>query len=365
LSGIPDCDAEATAWSGYTSLARQAVQVALAEARSRGRSRIEPEHLLLGAVYRPDSMASRALRGLGLSPGDLSAAAAGPVGAAPAGAELPTLSEVGRHLSPRAALVLQRARGEAWRQGCGFIGTEHLFVALVRDPDAPAARLLLAAGATPGAVAAKVALLRDLTATDSAERARADSEAVVPMDQAGPPFTRVRRPEVVGAACFLMASQLFCAGPGWLYLLAGASSSVYSSSWGPGNLILGAQVGWTFLLCGLLVLPLLRGERWGWSGVVALFFVKCAGGLATLVSLPFIVRPAAVWAMVWLVLAAYAAVMFAFTVGLFDARGWYGIGRREGWRTLRAEGLWALLGTAVLELGGTAAVVYEALSLHR
>lgn len=60
------------------------------------------------------------------------------------------------------------------------------------------------------------------------------------------------------------------------------------------------------------------------------------------------------------VVFAYAAVLLAFTVGLFGARGWFGVGRREGWRTLCAEGLWSLVVTALLELG-TLAVVALAL----
>jgi hypothetical protein len=45
------------------------------------------------------------------------------------------------------------------------------------------------------------------------------------------------------------------------------------------------------------------------------------------------------------------AILGMLTVGLFQARGWFGVRPREGWRTVLREGWWALAITLVLELG--------------
>ena len=58
--------------------------------------------------------------------------------------------------SAPAAAVLRDAVVEAIQRGHNYIGTEHLLLALVRDPDTPVAQLLAQLGASPAETRVRV-----------------------------------------------------------------------------------------------------------------------------------------------------------------------------------------------------------------
>lgn len=120
----------------FTDDARAAVVVSQEAARELSHEYIGTEHLLLGLFARPDALAARALAGLGFSRDSVRAAVVARVGV---GGSLPT-----GHIpfTPRCKTVLERALTEAASLQHSHIGTEHLLLALLDQPDATAAQIL-------------------------------------------------------------------------------------------------------------------------------------------------------------------------------------------------------------------------------
>jgi ATP-dependent Clp protease ATP-binding subunit ClpA len=126
-----------------TAEARKAVKLAREEARGLGADVVGTEHILLGILRCERSHATWALRALGARLEDARAAAEPTV----APCELPATGDEPRHpawrgLSPHARLVLERSLEEALDRGEGYIGVEHLLLAVLRDDHGGAALTL-------------------------------------------------------------------------------------------------------------------------------------------------------------------------------------------------------------------------------
>lgn len=108
-----------------TKSSERALKAADEQARLEGRSSITPAFLALGVIQTP-GLGATAMHGLGLSDGELRARL---------GRVQPELSRVhgGRRLpfDHQAKTVLGRAALEASQLGDGFVGTEHLLLALL------------------------------------------------------------------------------------------------------------------------------------------------------------------------------------------------------------------------------------------
>jgi hypothetical protein len=132
-----------------TAEARAAVELAREEARALGASAVGSEHLLLGIVRGADGSTAEALTLLGVT---LDAARA---------CTQPTLAADGdgaaqRGISAYARTVLEQSLREALARGDGYIGTDHLLLAALRDPRGGAARTLAALGVPASAVRAQL-----------------------------------------------------------------------------------------------------------------------------------------------------------------------------------------------------------------
>jgi len=67
--------------------------------------------------------------------------------------------------APDAATALRDAVAEALELGHNYIGTEHILLGLMRDPEAPVAAILTRIGASPAEARGRIAeLLRGFTA---------------------------------------------------------------------------------------------------------------------------------------------------------------------------------------------------------
>jgi len=119
----------------YTPSARQVVTFANEEARSLRHGALGVEHLLLGILLDGVGHGGRALRSLGLSAELVRGRVAEllPPGTPTAGA-IP--------FTPRAQQVLARADGESRGLGHERVGTEHLVLAIARERDGIATRIL-------------------------------------------------------------------------------------------------------------------------------------------------------------------------------------------------------------------------------
>jgi ATP-dependent Clp protease ATP-binding subunit ClpA len=129
----------------FTQPAREVVRVAQDEAHLMHHAHVGTEHLLVGIAHGEED-AAVLLHRIGLT-GDR---ARGEVvrlvgmGDHPAGGALP--------FTPAATDALELALGEAMRLGQESVDSAHLLLAILRQPDAAARRMLLAAGAAPSAV---------------------------------------------------------------------------------------------------------------------------------------------------------------------------------------------------------------------
>jgi hypothetical protein len=126
--------------------ARHAVRSAVPHAREAGSSHVDTEHLVLGLLDDPESVAARAVTDLG---GEVEIrSAASPL------LDSPGMSGGGGHIpfSADSKKVLELALRETIRSGDRRIGTEHVLLGILRDEKSPGARLLIERGITRKAV---------------------------------------------------------------------------------------------------------------------------------------------------------------------------------------------------------------------
>jgi len=126
-----------------TAEVRHAIQLARQEARALGAQVVGTEHLLLGILRCERSHATWVLRAMGAGLEDARAAAERTLAS---GEGHPSSGEprhpAWRGLSPHARRVLERSMEEALDRGEGYIGVEHLLLAVVRDERGGAAQAL-------------------------------------------------------------------------------------------------------------------------------------------------------------------------------------------------------------------------------
>jgi hypothetical protein len=132
-------------FSRFTPRARTAVTAAQEEARAARHAAIEPEHLVLGMLTQPDTLAVQAMTDLGAPPDRVRAAVA-----TPGTREEP--AEGGLPVSGATKQTLGHVLREALRLGHNYIGTEHILLGVLTDSGTPAARALTGLGLTHEAV---------------------------------------------------------------------------------------------------------------------------------------------------------------------------------------------------------------------
>jgi ATP-dependent Clp protease ATP-binding subunit ClpC len=121
----------------YTPRGRRTLRLAGEEARRFCHEFIGTEHLLLGIMKAGESIATRALKNLGLEATRITSAVeklmqAGPEAVAPG--EVP--------LTPRARSARDHAREEAEALDHRFVGPEHLLLGLLKEKEGVAAKVL-------------------------------------------------------------------------------------------------------------------------------------------------------------------------------------------------------------------------------
>ncbi|HEY3268639.1 MAG TPA: ornithine carbamoyltransferase [Armatimonadota bacterium] len=141
-------------WEKFTERTRRIVYKAQEEAHRYGHPKVGTEHLLLGILDEPDTIAARVLSTL---QGGLEKLRVGTIAALQPGAGGPA-THIGLTRSARHALEL--AQDEASQQGADHIGTDHLLLGIVRCHEGGAAQVLTQAGITLGAVRDEVSAER-------------------------------------------------------------------------------------------------------------------------------------------------------------------------------------------------------------
>ena len=154
----------------FTARARAVLVAADAAARSQNRAEVGAEHLLLGLYAEPEGLAAKVLTAMAIGRARVEEATGVAVPAAPAAAAAAAAPADGAPAGDRlswsapAKATLRDAVVEALELGHNYIGTEHILLGLLRDPDAPAARMLAELGATPAETKVRLTeLLRGFT----------------------------------------------------------------------------------------------------------------------------------------------------------------------------------------------------------
>ena len=123
----------------FTQRARSAIERARDAAGEFGHSYIGSEHLLLGVARETDSPGARILSGNGFDSAVLEKLLE-----AYAGRGAPGIPVQG--LTPRSRDILRHAAEDARRLGLDYVGTEHVLLGILREPECTAARLITRAG---------------------------------------------------------------------------------------------------------------------------------------------------------------------------------------------------------------------------
>lgn len=128
-SGDPATMDPNAGFARFTPRAREVVMASQEQARQAGNAEIQPEHLVLGLLTQPESLAAHAIvaNGIALDAVRKVAGAALP----PAGEEVPALIPY----NAQARKVLELTFREALRLGHNYIGTEHILLALLELED--------------------------------------------------------------------------------------------------------------------------------------------------------------------------------------------------------------------------------------
>jgi len=134
----------------FTARARRAVVNAQQEARELSHNYIGTEHLLLGLMREPESVAARALQELKISQDTVREHVIQIVGRGqqPPSGHVP--------FTPRAKKVLELSLREALQLSHNYIGTEHILLGLIREGEGVAAQVLVKLGGNLAVVREKV-----------------------------------------------------------------------------------------------------------------------------------------------------------------------------------------------------------------
>ncbi len=129
-------------WQRFTERARRVVFFAQEDAARFGENNVRTEHLLLGLVREDDSVAARILARLGVSLDRIREDIEKQItrGQGIVGQDM--------ELTPPAKMTIDEAYAEARERNVNYIGTEHLLLGLIREPQGLGGRVLREMGAT-------------------------------------------------------------------------------------------------------------------------------------------------------------------------------------------------------------------------
>lgn len=172
-------------FDGFTEKANNALNIAITSAGEFGHNYIGSEHILYGLIKEGSGVASTALTKLGLTPEKLYNLITEKIGTgAPA-----TLSTDA--FTPRTKRILQIAKIIAANLGHGYIGTEHLLIAIIEDGESYAVRFLQLLGIDPRQIVTELnkVLNSDIGENTSAKEQEPSGKSA--LDQFGRDLTKL------------------------------------------------------------------------------------------------------------------------------------------------------------------------------
>ncbi len=131
-------------WDNYTIKAREVLESAINEARSRQHNEILPEHILYAILTAQDSPIIAILKRIEVPVNKIVSDLNTYLD------QLPKVQGADVLMSSRLNTLLLNAEKSAKEMGDEYVGTEHLFLALIDDKGSPGANILQNAGVTKG-----------------------------------------------------------------------------------------------------------------------------------------------------------------------------------------------------------------------
>ena len=122
----------------FTGRAQNALNGALREAATLGHTFVGSEHLLLGLLAEGESIAAKLMAARGVDSEKIRTAVVELSGTGGKSRVSPA------DMTPRVRRIIQSSAAEASRNGQSYVGTEHLLLAILNEPDCVAVRLLSA-----------------------------------------------------------------------------------------------------------------------------------------------------------------------------------------------------------------------------
>ena len=129
----------------WTEKAQNALRLSYESASALGHNYVGSEHILLGLLGEKRGVASKILLSYGVTGDALTAAIVQAIGKG-----TPGVQPMG--MTPHAKEIMELAAAEAAGQGAGYIGTEHLLMAILREKDSAAMGLFRALGTDTRAI---------------------------------------------------------------------------------------------------------------------------------------------------------------------------------------------------------------------
>ncbi len=120
----------------FTQKAEHALEGALTAAREMGHTYIGSEHLLLALALEPESVSAKLMQARGIAAEQLRTAIEDASGLGSPTRITPA------DMTPRTKKIIESAATEAQQSGVGYIGTEHLLLAILTERDSAALRIL-------------------------------------------------------------------------------------------------------------------------------------------------------------------------------------------------------------------------------
>ena len=124
----------------FTEKAKETIRKAQQYAVHLGHNYVGTEHLLLGLVGVKDSVASKAIEAQGITEDAITEKIDELVGLNNGGGYYP------QDYTPRSKRVIDMSVQEAIKMGTGYVGTEHILLALIQENDSIAVRILASLG---------------------------------------------------------------------------------------------------------------------------------------------------------------------------------------------------------------------------
>ena len=120
----------------FTNKAQEVLKRAQEAALKLGNKYVGTEHILLGLTLVSDSVAAKALESQGVTYHQVMDKIQSMTGGTPA-------YYIPADFTPRAKRVVESSVQEAFRMGTGYVGTEHILIALIRENDNIAVRIMV------------------------------------------------------------------------------------------------------------------------------------------------------------------------------------------------------------------------------